>query len=243
MPAPVSTSGPAESPARCSKESTRACSCSGPTSTSARATWSTPTRARRSRTPAARPPNTARWDPPSARRNRNAPAVDLPGATAADSSPTSPTPCAESTASSRFTFSVPTRSAQPPASLGNSGPGSRESAPARTSVSTSLRHGMTAAAAALACDAATRPAAVYPVHASLCRRPELTDGSRGGALGSAVSAPRQAAPTASIMLPYTARPAPLGVSSERARRPFAALSGDGRSRARTGDLLLVRQAL
>ena len=66
----ASTSGPAESPARCSRASTRACWSSGPTPTSPRATSSTPTRARRSRTPAARRRSSAPWDPRSARRSR-----------------------------------------------------------------------------------------------------------------------------------------------------------------------------
>jgi len=48
--APASTCGPAESPARCSTASTRACWFSGRTPTSRRAGSSTPTRARCSRT-------------------------------------------------------------------------------------------------------------------------------------------------------------------------------------------------
>ena len=68
--ASASISGRAESPARCSTASTRACWFSGPTPTSRRASSSTPTRARRSRTPAARPRSSARWDPRSARPSR-----------------------------------------------------------------------------------------------------------------------------------------------------------------------------
>ncbi len=68
-PASASTSGPAESRARSSPGSTRACWFSGPIPTSPRASWSTPTPARRSRTPAARPPSSAPWDQPSAPRN------------------------------------------------------------------------------------------------------------------------------------------------------------------------------
>jgi Methyltransferase domain len=59
--ASASTSGPAESPARCSRASTRACSCSRRTRTYGRASWSTPTRARRLRTRAARPRSSAPW--------------------------------------------------------------------------------------------------------------------------------------------------------------------------------------
>ena len=61
----ASISGPAESRARCSTASTRACWCSGPTPTSPRATWWTPTLARRSRRPVARRRSSARWAPRS----------------------------------------------------------------------------------------------------------------------------------------------------------------------------------
>jgi arsenite methyltransferase len=64
--APASTCGPAESPARSSKASTRACWSSGRTPTSPRANSSTPTRARATRTPGARRRSTAPWARPSA---------------------------------------------------------------------------------------------------------------------------------------------------------------------------------
>src|SRR5919197_3352344 len=76
--ASASTSGPAESPARCSTASTRACWYSGRTPTSSRATSSTPTRARRSRTRAARPRSSAPWARRSGRPSpRSAVAVYL----------------------------------------------------------------------------------------------------------------------------------------------------------------------
>jgi hypothetical protein len=65
-----STSGPAESPERCSTGSTRACWSSGLTPTSNRASSSPHTRTRPSRTPAARPPSSEPWDRRSGRPSR-----------------------------------------------------------------------------------------------------------------------------------------------------------------------------
>jgi arsenite methyltransferase len=69
-PASASTSGQAESRARCSGGSTRACSWSGPTPTSSRARSSTRTRAPSSRTRAARRRSSAPWARRSERPSR-----------------------------------------------------------------------------------------------------------------------------------------------------------------------------